>query len=463
MDGYNTLITLNRPNEDGGGGVALYVSKSYNFKILDNLSYNSNDSQFLLAKIEKNNNSIIVGVTYKPPNTSIDSYSNTFKELLDNFESNTTSCFIAGDFNIDLLKSENHQETNSFFNSLLTYSFFPTIVKPTRITSHSATLIDNIYLNTFDTIDNTQSGILYTDISDHLPVFVVQYGVSQNRKRYIKIEKRISSAQSVEHFRHDLSSHDWSSIYKSNDPNEQYSYLSDVLENLHNKHFPIKTIKINNKTKQNAWITPGILKSIKRKNKLYRIKIKNPTASNINKFCQYRNRLNHLIRFTKKTYYKSMLEKAEGNIKATWNIINEILNNKKAHSKNVDYILSNGKRHRKKTEIANLFNKFFTGIGPSLASHVQSSQRNYKEWMKLSSPNDLSFSPISPFKVLDEIHGLDSTKAAGHEGIPKRRIISVAESIYQPLCHIFNTSLLTCTFSRQNENCKSYSVVQGRW
>ena len=81
--------------------------------------------------------------------------------------------------------------------------------------------------------------------------------------------------------------------------------------------------------------------------------------------------------------------------------------------------------------------------------------------MKLSSPNDLSFSPISPFKVLDEIHGLDSTKAAGHEGIPIRRIISVAESIYQPLCHIFNTSLLTCTFPDKMKIAKVIPLYKG--
>lgn len=83
------------------------------------------------------------------------------------------NCYIAGDFNIDLLKSDIDERTSSIFNNQLSYSFFPSIVKPTRITDASATLIDNIYLNLFDVVDNIQPGILYTDISDHLPVFVM--------------------------------------------------------------------------------------------------------------------------------------------------------------------------------------------------------------------------------------------------------------------------------------------------
>lgn len=32
---------------------------------------------------------------------------------------------------------------------------------------------------------------------------------------------------------------DWSTLYNSNDPNEQYNYLVDMITRLYNKHFPI--------------------------------------------------------------------------------------------------------------------------------------------------------------------------------------------------------------------------------
>ena len=45
----------------------------------------------------------------------------------------------------------------------------PVITKPTRITDHSATLIDHIYTNTPETL--IKSGLCLVDISDHLPIF----------------------------------------------------------------------------------------------------------------------------------------------------------------------------------------------------------------------------------------------------------------------------------------------------
>jgi hypothetical protein len=52
-----------------------------------------------------------------------------------------------GDFNIDLLKYEEHQQSDEFINALGTYSFQPYILQPTRITE---TLIDNIFFNSID-------------------------------------------------------------------------------------------------------------------------------------------------------------------------------------------------------------------------------------------------------------------------------------------------------------------------
>ncbi len=48
----------------------------------------------------------------------------------------------------------------------------PSITKPTRVTNISATLIDNLYIN-FNVADRAISGILNTDISDHLPLFML--------------------------------------------------------------------------------------------------------------------------------------------------------------------------------------------------------------------------------------------------------------------------------------------------
>ena len=75
-----------------------------------------------------------------------------------------------GDFNINLLNGYTHCHTNDFDNVLTSHSIYPNITRPTRITSKSATVIGNIFTNskTCQTSD-----IIITDISDHLPVFII--------------------------------------------------------------------------------------------------------------------------------------------------------------------------------------------------------------------------------------------------------------------------------------------------
>ena len=56
-----------------------------------------------------------------------------------------------------------HNQTNEFLDSLASNSFIPLILQPTRITSHSNTLIDNIFLNFID--PDIRSGNLTATIS----------------------------------------------------------------------------------------------------------------------------------------------------------------------------------------------------------------------------------------------------------------------------------------------------------
>jgi len=45
--------------------------------------------------------------------------------------------------NIDLLKFSDHRNTGIYLENIFSQGFLPLIVKPTRLTSHSATLIDH--------------------------------------------------------------------------------------------------------------------------------------------------------------------------------------------------------------------------------------------------------------------------------------------------------------------------------
>ena len=73
--------------------------------------------------------------------------SNYLNSLLEKISKEQKSVFLLGDFNINLMNYNVHNPTDEFLDSLVSNSFLPYILQPTRISSHSKTLIDNIFPN----------------------------------------------------------------------------------------------------------------------------------------------------------------------------------------------------------------------------------------------------------------------------------------------------------------------------
>ena len=99
-----------------------------------------------------------------------------------------------GDFNINLLNNQSHTPTEDFINNLGVSCFQPHIIRPARITDHTATLIDNIYFNSIEHC--SISGNLVCDISDYLPnfLFINKLSCSSNqiiyRRDYSKFDEK---------------------------------------------------------------------------------------------------------------------------------------------------------------------------------------------------------------------------------------------------------------------------------
>ena len=67
---------------------------------------------------------------------------------------------------------------------------FTKISLPTRITDHSATLIDNVFGNR---IDNIESGIILNNISDHQMIYTYsteQLPCRTREKQYVQLETK---------------------------------------------------------------------------------------------------------------------------------------------------------------------------------------------------------------------------------------------------------------------------------
>ena len=94
------------------------------------------------------------------------------KKILSDSTTVNKTFFLAGDFNINLLDFQTNKKVQSFVNLMFGFSMIPTINKPTRVTKHTATAIDNIITNCIINSD-FKSAIVKTDLSDHFPIIFI--------------------------------------------------------------------------------------------------------------------------------------------------------------------------------------------------------------------------------------------------------------------------------------------------
>jgi hypothetical protein len=268
-----------------------------------------------------------------------------------------------GDFNINLLKHDKHASTSEFLDLFYSHSFYPLITKPTRIHDNSATLIDNIFCN-FSQMDNFVNGIMFTDISDHFPIFSVNK--TQNVANCQKYHSCRSYTQfNYEKFQHEVNTFDWNKIYDFNDCQEAFTFFHTNFKNIHDQCFPLKQVKVGYSNRK-PWLSRGLKNSIKMKNKLY-LKYRNCGNENSYQiYKKYRNQLNSLLRKAEKEHFHNLLEKNKSNLKKSWSIIKDVINKKSSDHVNEKFIIDD-KTETDKNVVVNSFNKFYTNLGKSLA------------------------------------------------------------------------------------------------
>ena len=199
---------------------------------------------------------------------------------------------------------------------MYSYSMFPLITKPTRVTKDTATLIDHIFTNNFETDSKHVQGILCTSISDHFAVFHITGNVSKSSlcDSEPSFGRNMCLANVVK-FRDAMSVIDWREILSMSDAQVAYSSFHKIISEKDNKCFPIR--KINKRYFNNKpWLTPALKESIKTKNKLY---INRHKRIDHNEKCEkykaYRNKLNHLLRSAERKHYQDLLNEHRCNIK----------------------------------------------------------------------------------------------------------------------------------------------------
>ena len=232
---------------------------------------------------------------------------------------------MAGDFNMNLLDFERNKKIQNFLNIMFGHSMMPVINIPTRVTKNTATAIDHIFINSVTTT-KFKTGIIKSDISDHFPIFfVADYNIHIKETKERLIFRRDLSDISVEKFKCKLRTVSWDTMTNSSDTNKAYDNFIEIFSSLYDERFPKKKIKLKPQKYNNPWITKGIKKSSKRKQKLSEKFLKNRNEKNEKLYKSYKSLFESVKRKSKRIYYSSKILEFKNNAKKTWGVMKELI------------------------------------------------------------------------------------------------------------------------------------------
>ena len=273
--------------------------------------------------------------------------------------------YLLGDYNVDLLKIDEDSKSSSFFDSLTSSLFVPHIIHPTRITSTSKTLIDNIFSNSPNFRDGI-SGNLTVSLSDHLSQFLIIPDECHHSQKKQNLFTRDYKKFDTTGFFHDLQQIEWTSTLNLhlNDPNIAFSGFQNSIDQLVGKYLPLrKMTKKEVKRKQKPWINNEVLSLIHQREKVHNkfIKAKDDLikASLHERYKSLRNQVVTASRLNKKLYYQKYFELNSINLRNTWRGIKSIININQKEKVNTTSLIIGDELTTDPSKIANEFNEYF--------------------------------------------------------------------------------------------------------
>lgn len=414
-----------------GGGVAFYIRETIDFKYRQDLNIHNLES--ISIEISKmHTKSFIVSTWYRPPCTGLDTI-NLFEQLLSKIDDETNESIVLGDFNCDTLKGLNNPNTRALTSLYEEFQYDQLISSPTRITEHTATLIDHAITNCPQFITN--SGVSHIGISDHSLIFVVRR-LTQPRGPPRIVESRRFNNFNEKRFLEDLYSMPWDLTELSDDPNDKlYIWQSMFLEVL-NKHAPLRKKRVRNT--EAPWLTPQIKQEMFQRDSFKKRATRSGLPIDWEAYRNIKNKVNSNIKKAKRVFYTTNIQQSKDDPKRMWKLVNSLLNRKSKNT--VITKLKTSGPHIQTSDpikISQALNEHFVSVGPELAKDIPDTPYQ----APTPATSCFTFKPIAAPYLINLINKLHSNKATGLDGIPARMLKLAAPIIVNSLVDTINSSL----------------------
>lgn len=435
IDGFDTIVNTHKRNQNDG--VVVYVSRSLGVTH-EEVSFHGATSIKLDITSGREKHSVLA--LYRSPSNERD-----FDLFLNDLEryscdmSGGITRWIVGDINCCILPESDNALSQRYLDILYTAGFVSCVNTPTRVTPFTKSCIDHIFVDIKNT-HSVKSAVIKLDMTDHYFITASKTLTdSTTPKRKTKYVKRLDEKQA----NHLIAQHDWTSVLQEQDINKSAEiFVINLQEIINNSTSTIKISAKNYKIK--PWITCGLVKSIRHRDKLSKqIKGQPFNTKLINEYKNYRNTLNNVIKQTKEQYYRDRIRDSQNDPRKLWENIKEMSGTKiNKESFPLDHFTDESNvTDTTIKQIANQFNEYYTGVGAELANKIPHLHTPTYEDREFRADTPFRLQPVSEEELGQCIRHMKGTSAPGIDNIPANMIKNNFEYLRYPLLHVINNSI----------------------
>ena len=424
IDGFHDIIRKDRTNQDGGGGVAIYVKNSIAFKRL--FQFESANLEALWIQVNTIGGKIIVCSCYRPPENNM--FWPDMSDALDDVKQyQLQNLFILGDLNADP-ETYNGRKLKEFcdFQNLAC-----TVNEPTRITDSTATILDQVLTNSACYINKIEV-TPPVSTNDHCTVgCFLDFKISKEVS-YERFIWQYNKANFNE-FRNALSTTNFDQCFTDDDIDNACEKWTQLFLSVAKEHIPNKKVII--RPNDSPWYTSE-LRCFKRKvtRAYHKYKSKGMSSEHFESYKKLRNTYQQQLDEAEQVYRQSLTSSlsVQRNSKSWWNTVKSLLG--KGGDTSYPPLIVNDNAITENKAKAEAFNNFFL-------SHSNINDSN----AELPNPGILREGLINIDITEEEVHDLikciNVSKATGPDEVSPRLLKEADATIVPSLTKLFKMSI----------------------
>ena len=211
------------------------------------------------------------------------------------------------------------------------------------------------------------------------------------------------------------------------------------------KHAPYREVRVSEK--HCPWISTDLTDLIRYRDNVKETAIKSRSVDLMTAYKSLRNQVTSLNRHLKKQYFSDKIIATEGNVKGTWETINQLLK-KGSKATNIKNLNVDGVEVSCNDDIANFMYDYFCSVGKDLAKDVPDIPNPLinGDYTINTDWSSFHFKGTSSAGVENAIGKLKTTKSLGNDKISSFFIKLVLPHICDSLAKMFNVSIIFWKF-----------------